>query len=162
MKKDAFELSLACDKCQRYANYYNSPVAPLTSLMSPWPFAMWGIDLIGELPKAKGGVKYAVIAVDYFTKWAEARSLATITTKKLKEFVHRTILGIQKSFSAVCDPESNGQTEAINKIIKHTLKAKLEEKKRDMARRARLGPMVLQHDTPNYNWRDPFFSGVWV
>ncbi|XP_074351696.1 uncharacterized protein LOC141690833 [Apium graveolens] len=92
MKKDAFEFSRACDKCQRYANYYNSPVAPLTSLMSPWPFSIWGIHLIGELPKAKGGVKYAVVAVDFFTKWAEVEPLATITAKKLKKFVHRTIV----------------------------------------------------------------------
>ena len=37
--------------------------------------------LIGELPKAKGGVKYAVGAVDYFTKWEEAVPLATIISK---------------------------------------------------------------------------------
>ena len=60
-------------------------------LTSPWPFAMWGIDLIGELPKAKGGVKYAVVAVDYFTKWAEAEPLTTITAKKLKDFVYRSM-----------------------------------------------------------------------
>ncbi|XP_074351408.1 uncharacterized protein LOC141690514 [Apium graveolens] len=95
----------------------DDPMASLTSLMSPWPFSMWGIDLIGELPKARGGVEYAVVAVDYFTKWAEAEPLATIT------------LGIQKSFSAVCHPQSNGQIEAVNKVIKHTMKAKLEEKK---------------------------------
>lgn len=44
-------------------------------LTSPWPFAVWGIDLIGELPKGKGGVKYVVVAVDYFTKWAEAEGI---------------------------------------------------------------------------------------
>ncbi|XP_074351893.1 uncharacterized protein LOC141691047 [Apium graveolens] len=55
--------------------------------MSPWPFAMCGIDLIGELPKAKGGVKCVVVAVDYCTKWAEAEPL-----EKLKESVHRTIV----------------------------------------------------------------------
>ncbi|XP_074362109.1 uncharacterized protein LOC141702313 [Apium graveolens] len=105
-----------------------------------------------------GGVKYAVIAVDYFMKWAEAEPLATITAKKLKEYVHRAIvcrygipyklvsdqgkqfdikeirefceqLWIQKSFSAVSHPKSNGQIEAVNKIIKHTLKVKLAEKK---------------------------------
>lgn len=38
-------------------------------------------------------------------------------------------LGIQKDFSTVCHPQTNGQTEAMNKIIKHTLKAKLEDKK---------------------------------
>ena len=36
-------------------------------------------------------------------------------------------LGIKKNFAAVYHPQSNGQTEAINKIIKHTLKEKLEE-----------------------------------
>lgn len=37
--------------------------------------------------------------------------------------------GIQKAFSVVYYPQSNGQTEAVNKIIKHTLKTKLEDKK---------------------------------
>ena len=98
--------------------------------------------------------------MDYFTKWAEAEPLATISAKKIKDFVHKLIvcrygipyklisdngkqfhskelrdfceaLGIKKDFSAVCHPQSNGQTEAINKIIKHTLKAKLEEAKGD-------------------------------
>ncbi|XP_074327272.1 uncharacterized protein LOC141665190 [Apium graveolens] len=40
-------------------------------------------------------------------------------------------LNIKKDFTAVYHPQSNGQTEAIKKIIKHTLKAKLEEKKGD-------------------------------
>ncbi|XP_074322882.1 uncharacterized protein LOC141659855 [Apium graveolens] len=44
--------------------------------------------------------------------------------KKLCEDLH-----IQKGFSAVCHPQSNDQTEAINKIIKHTLKTELEETK---------------------------------
>ncbi|XP_074342688.1 uncharacterized protein LOC141680330 [Apium graveolens] len=44
LKKDVFEFSRACDKCQRYANYYNSLVPPLTSLMSPWPFAICQLE----------------------------------------------------------------------------------------------------------------------
>ena len=53
---------------------------------------MWGIDLIGELTKAKRGVKYAVVAVDYFTKWAEAASLATITAKQITDFVFNSFV----------------------------------------------------------------------
>ncbi|XP_074351523.1 uncharacterized protein LOC141690640 [Apium graveolens] len=49
-------------------------------------------DLIGELPKMRGGVKYAVVVVDYFIKWAEAEHLDTITTKKLREFVYRALV----------------------------------------------------------------------
>ena len=39
-----------------------------------------------------GQVKYAVVAVDYFTKWAEAEPLATITEKKVTDFVWRSII----------------------------------------------------------------------
>ncbi|XP_063948059.1 uncharacterized protein LOC135152159 [Daucus carota subsp. sativus] len=49
-------------------------------------------------------------------------------------------LNIRRNFAAVYHPQSNGQTEAINKIIKHTLKAKLEEKKGDWPEEL---PMVL-------------------
>ncbi|XP_074346683.1 uncharacterized protein LOC141685487 [Apium graveolens] len=54
MKEDAFKFVRACDLCQRFANYSNSPATSITSMASPWPFAMRGIDLIEELPKAKG------------------------------------------------------------------------------------------------------------
>ena len=51
-------------------------------MQSPWLSAVWGIDLIGSLPTAKGGVKYVVVAIDHFTKWVEAKPLASIMTKK--------------------------------------------------------------------------------
>ena len=40
----------------------------------------------------KGQVKFTVIAVDYFTKWAEAKPLVTITNKKMGIFVLQNIL----------------------------------------------------------------------
>ncbi|XP_074377037.1 uncharacterized protein LOC141718555 [Apium graveolens] len=92
LQKDAHEFARACDRCQRFANLNSNLVVPLKPLTSPWPFAVWGIDLIGELPKGKGGVKYVVVVIDYFTKWAEAEPLATITAAKLKEFVFRAIV----------------------------------------------------------------------
>ena len=61
-------------------------------MTSSWPFSMWGIDIIGTRPMARGGARYAVVAVDYFTKWAEAEALATITTKKMINFVVRNII----------------------------------------------------------------------
>ena len=35
---------------------------------------MWGIDIVGVLPIAKGGAKCAIVVTDYFTKWLEAES----------------------------------------------------------------------------------------
>lgn len=59
MREDAFQFARACDKCQWFINYTTSPATSLTLMTGMWPFAMWGIDFTGELPKAKGGVKYA-------------------------------------------------------------------------------------------------------
>ena len=61
-------------------------------ISSPWPFVVWEIDLIGSLPMGKGGVRYAVVAIDYFTKWVEAEPLATITSKRVLDFVVKNII----------------------------------------------------------------------
>ena len=128
-------------------------------MTSLWPFAVWEIDLIDQFPKERGSMQQAVVAINYFTKWVEAKALASITPRKIKEFVHRNIvcrygvphtiisdndkqfncdefkefydnLQIKKVFSLVARPQANGQVEAINKTIKHNLKVKLQDLKR--------------------------------
>ena len=61
-------------------------------MVSPWPFAIWVRDLIGPLPTAKSGIRYVIVVVDYFTKWAEPEPLATITSKKMINFVTKNII----------------------------------------------------------------------
>ena len=102
--------------------------------------------------------KYAVVTVDYITKWVKAKPLATIFSQKVQEFVWESIIchfGIpheivsengtqfdsnefrafcddfwsKKSFSSVDHLQTNGQVEPVNKIIKFNLKKKLEERK---------------------------------
>ena len=46
--------------------------APLHPVISIGPFAKWGIDFVTCNPTAVDGHNYIVVAVDYFTKWAEA------------------------------------------------------------------------------------------
>jgi hypothetical protein len=36
--------------------------------------------LLGSLPPAQGNMKYVAVAVEYFSKWIEAKPLATITS----------------------------------------------------------------------------------
>ncbi|CAL8117030.1 unnamed protein product [Prunus armeniaca] len=61
-------------------------------MTGPWLFAQWELDLIGPLPQGTGQLKFAVVAVDYFTKWTEAEALATITATKIEHFVWKNIL----------------------------------------------------------------------
>ncbi|RVW25748.1 hypothetical protein CK203_110119 [Vitis vinifera] len=45
----------------------------LHALTSPWPFSVWGIDIIGKIsPKSSSGHEFILVAIDYFTKWVEA------------------------------------------------------------------------------------------
>ncbi|KAI5324765.1 hypothetical protein L3X38_033838 [Prunus dulcis] len=157
MHQDANSLVKRCDKCQRFGNVPHIPAEPLTPIVSPWPFAQWGLDLIGPMPQGKGQVKYAVVAVDY-TKWVEAEPLATITAAKIEDFVWTHIccrfgipyaiitdngrqfdselfrqfctrLKINLFFASPAHPQSNGQVEAINKIVKKLLKRQLDKAK---------------------------------
>ncbi|XP_024025977.1 uncharacterized protein LOC112092912 [Morus notabilis] len=92
LKKDAFQYARCYDKCQRYATIPRAPPENLTSILSPWPFAKWGVDLIGPLHVAPGGFKFAIIAVDYYMKWAEAKALTTTTEATCTKFMWDNIV----------------------------------------------------------------------
>jgi len=67
-------------------------MAPITlNVMStPWPFSMWGIDFIGAIePKASNGHCFIRVTIDYFTKWVEAASYASMTRKVVTKFIKR-------------------------------------------------------------------------
>ncbi|KAM1612240.1 hypothetical protein ACFX1Z_000930 [Malus domestica] len=110
------------------------------------------------MPAGKGKVRYAIVAFNYFTKWAEVKPLATITEAQIEDFVWKNILcifgipnaiitdngrqfdnnkfrmfcskfNINLCFASPAHPQSNGQVEAINKIIKQTLKTNLDNAK---------------------------------
>ena len=61
-------------------------------ISSPWPFSQWGVDIVGPLPRGKGGVRFAVVAVDYFTKWVEVEALVNITAKSIERFLWKNMV----------------------------------------------------------------------
>ena len=55
-------------KCQAYVDNVNVPPHPLKVMSAPWPFSMWGIDVIGTIePKASNGHRFILVVIDYFT-----------------------------------------------------------------------------------------------
>lgn len=78
--KESLKTVKHCEKCQRFANVSNKPLEELTHVLSPWPLAQWGVDIIGLLPPRKGGgVKLVVVVIEYFKNWVKAKALAHIT-----------------------------------------------------------------------------------
>ena len=69
-------------KSQPYASpteRYGTPVEA--------PFVRLAVDIIGPLKPTKNHNRYIIVAVDYFTKWPEAKALATITSQDVTEFL---------------------------------------------------------------------------
>ena len=152
--KTAATTTQKCVECQTFAPQHHIPAAPLTSIVSPWPFYQWGIDIVGPFPPAPGNVKFLLVAVDYFSKWIEAEPLATITGHQVIKFVKKNILtrfgspkviisdnGLQfaenpfrtwcednyiiQRFASVAHPQANGQTEVSNRTLVAGIKKRL-------------------------------------
>ena len=130
----------------------------IISSHQPLAIHEWGIDLIRLLTTARSQAKFAIVAIDYFTKWVEVEPLSMITEAKCTNFIWRKIicqfgvphsiitdngkqfdnpalkemcheLIIYKLFSTPSHPQANGQVKAANKTIKDNLKKKLERLK---------------------------------
>lgn len=127
-------------------------------ISSPWPFAQWGIDLVGELPIAPGGFKHIITATDYYTKWVEVEALVTTMAADVESFLWKQIItrfgvpyaivsdngtqfvadaikalykkhNIQMKTASAYYPQGNGQAEASNKSISAELKRRLTNKR---------------------------------
>jgi hypothetical protein len=72
MFKDCITAVRSCHACQIFDSKTRRPPAPLQPIVVVGPFAKWGIDFMTCNPTSTGGHGYIIVAVDYFTKWAEA------------------------------------------------------------------------------------------
>ena len=54
-------------------------------------FEKWGIDAVGPLPITSRGKSYILTAVDYLSRWTEAKAVRQITTKDVAKFVYDEI-----------------------------------------------------------------------
>ena len=159
MQQDAKEHVKKCDKCQKHGDMHLAPPHELSTLSSPWPFAWWGMDILGPFVQGTYQNKFLIVAVDYFTKWIEAEALAKITSHNILRFYKRNVLarfrilqalvtdngtqftdqgfrdfvtklGTKQHFTSVEHPQTNGQAEAANRVILRGLKRRLGEAKR--------------------------------
>ena len=158
MREDAQVLTRSCEACQKHENFIHTPADELHPMLSPWPFAQWGLDIVGPLPKAPGSRRFLLVATDYFTKWVEAKPLVHITADDVRKFLWEDIIcrfgiphtivtdngkqfvaeqiealcrsfGIRHHLAAPYHPEANGQAEATNKTLINTIKKRLKQSK---------------------------------
>jgi hypothetical protein len=78
--------TMICEACQKFSPRSGNPSQYTKLIAHTWPLQRWGLDIVGPLPTAKGNLKFAFVAVEYFTKWIEARAVSTITSKTAQKF----------------------------------------------------------------------------
>ena len=147
-----------CTEMSRMSNHgdlIHVSSSELHALTSPWPFSVWGVDVIGKVfLKSSNGREYILVAIDYFTKWVEAASYASLTTAKVAKFIRSHIIyrygiphelisnrgvhfrgevdtqvqeyGIQHHRLSTYRPQTNRTVEAVNKNIKKILQKMVE------------------------------------
>ena len=110
---------------------------------------------MGPFPTSVRQLKFLVVGIDYFTKWVEAETLATIIEKNVRGFVWRCIicrfgiprvlvsdngkqfvndsfrdfcsqLGIRNHYSSPAHPQANGKVEVTNRSLLKIIKTRLE------------------------------------
>ncbi|XP_022003015.1 uncharacterized protein LOC110900433 [Helianthus annuus] len=92
MHVDALRELRKCDSCQRHSPKTLRPKNDLIPVSTAWPFQQWGIDMVGPFPDAPGVVKFIIVVVDYFTKWVEAKALASTTAMMVHKFIWEHII----------------------------------------------------------------------
>ncbi|GJS42716.1 reverse transcriptase domain-containing protein [Tanacetum coccineum] len=133
MHRDARDMIRTCNDCQIHRPMPRNPQQPLTPITAPWSFYKWGIDIAGPFPEGPGKVKFLIVAMDYFTKWIEAKSMATINGNQVKKFVWDNIVcrfGLPGEIVSdnVKHPQSNGLVERANRSLGEGIKARLGER----------------------------------
>ena len=95
LESDCITYVRKCHKCQIYANKIHVPPTALNVMVLPWPFSMWGMDVIGPITlKASNGHQFIFVVIDYFTKWVEATSYASVTKSVVARFIERNHMSI--------------------------------------------------------------------
>nr|GEX53834.1 DNA-directed DNA polymerase [Tanacetum cinerariifolium] len=84
--KDAYEFVKNCDSCQRQGKISQRDEMPQNSIQVCEIFDVWGIDFMGPFPSSRGN-KYILVAVDYLSKWVEAKALPTNDVRVVCKFL---------------------------------------------------------------------------
>ncbi|KAM2391343.1 hypothetical protein ACFX1X_034960 [Malus domestica] len=88
--KDAKTFCLTCDKCQRMGGISARDQMPQVSILNVEIFYVWGIDFMGPFPSSCGFM-YILLAVDYVSKWVEAKATRTNDSKVVADFIRTNI-----------------------------------------------------------------------
>ncbi|GKC90423.1 reverse transcriptase domain-containing protein [Tanacetum coccineum] len=123
-------------KALRSGYYWPTMHADAGKLIRECNSFQWGIDIAGPFSEGPGKVKFLIVAIDYFTKWIEAKHVATITVAQIKKLDNPfkywcEKLCIRQCFASVKHLQANSLVERANKSLGVGIKARLDERNKN-------------------------------
>src|SRR4051812_31084727 len=106
-RADAQDLVQRCDGCQLFANQSHMPPTALQTIPITWPFAVWGLDMVGPLKGGSHKRKYLLVMVDKFTKWIEAKSVKAAEAGPVIDFISGMVHRYGVPHNIITDNASN-------------------------------------------------------
>ena len=158
MYEDVKSYVQTCDVCQkRGAPKRREELIPLTIRE---PFHRIGIDIKGPLPRTQKGNRYIIVAMDYFTKWPEAKAIPDMKAETVAEFIYKEIICrhgvpqeilsdrgtpfVNKVIDKLCEsfqtkhrltspyrPQTNGMVERFNRTLGECIARLVQNEERD-------------------------------
>ncbi|KAM2605089.1 hypothetical protein TB2_033927 [Malus domestica] len=171
--KNARTFCITCDRCQRTGTIGANDQMPQTPIFNVEIFDVWGMDFMGPFPPSYG-FTYILLAVDYVSKWVEAKATHTNDSKVGADFIKANIFsrfGMSRVFisdvgSHFCNPtiealfkkykvkhqvstpyhpQTSGQAEVLNREIKKILEKTVGPNRKDWS--LRLNDALLAYRT---------------
>ncbi|GJR97293.1 reverse transcriptase domain-containing protein [Tanacetum coccineum] len=152
--RDAHTMIKSCDTCQRQGKISQRDEMPQNAIQVCEIFDVWGIDFMGPFPSSHGN-KYILVAVDYLSKWVEAKALPTNDARVVVKFLKslfarfgtpRAIIsdrgthfcndqfakvmskyGVTHRLATAYHPQTSGQVEVSNRGLKCILERTVRE-----------------------------------
>nr|GEU99269.1 reverse transcriptase domain-containing protein [Tanacetum cinerariifolium] len=84
--RDAYDLVKSCDACRRQGKILHHNEMPQNAIQVYEIFKVWGIDFMRPFPSSRRN-KYILVAIDYFSKWVEAKALPTNDARVVCKFL---------------------------------------------------------------------------
>ncbi|KAL0401487.1 UNVERIFIED_CONTAM: Retrovirus-related Pol polyprotein from transposon.6 [Sesamum latifolium] len=161
--KDAYEFCKKCNKCQRTGTLSHRNEMPQTPILIVEIFDVWGINFMGPFPSSCG-FSYILLAVDYVSKWVEAKATRTDDSAAVIDFVKSHIFnrfgvpraiindqgshfcnravgalfkkyGVHHRVATAYHPQTNGQAEVSNREVKSILEKTVSPGRKDWSLR---------------------------
>src|SRR6266542_2214792 len=90
MRSNIKEYAKTCFQCQQRESMKQNNQKK--TILPTDIFERWGIDIVRPLPITREGNRYIVVAMDYFSRWPEARPLKMANADTVATFIYVYII----------------------------------------------------------------------